>query len=113
MGKNDDDKKKVGAISSSTGTKGVRGTDAVHEVEKVKGTAAVGGVSNVSGVGKAAAIGAMSFEQRERLLSIVSQEAEKLAAQGVIPKNQRAIVEQAVRMVIDASLLEASETKKK
>jgi hypothetical protein len=46
-------------------------------------------------------------------MSIVSEEAAKLAAQGVIPQNQREIVEQAVKMVIDASLEETSDDKKR
>jgi hypothetical protein len=40
---------------------------------------------------------------------MVSQEAEKLAAQGIIPKSQREVVEKAVQMVIDAALVEAAE----
>jgi uncharacterized membrane protein YheB (UPF0754 family) len=40
---------------------------------------------------------------------MVSQEAEKLAAQGLIPKNQREVVEKAVQMVIDAALVEKSD----
>jgi hypothetical protein len=46
-------------------------------------------------------------------MSIVSEEAAKLAAQGVIPASQREIVEQAVKMVIDASLEETSGDKKR
>lgn len=112
MAKKDDDNK-VGAIGSSRSAQGVRATESVSEVDKVKAAGAVRGVTNVSGVGKAGAIGAMTFEQRERLLSIVSQEAEKLAGQGMIPKGQREIVEQAVKMVIDAALIESLDSKKK
>jgi hypothetical protein len=54
----------------------------------------------------------MSFEQRERLMAIVSQETEKLASQGAIPKSQKELVEAAVKMAIDGSLVDYSEKKK-
>jgi hypothetical protein len=46
-------------------------------------------------------------------MNIVSEETERLIAQGVIPKSQRDVVEQAVKMVIDASLIEPTEDNKK
>lgn len=113
MANKDDDKKKIGGVKSSGSTKGVKATESVSEVQRVKATSAVKGVAAVSGVGKAGAIGAMSFEQRERLMTIVTQEAEKLAAQGAIPKSQRDVVEAAVKMAIDASLIENADDKKK
>ena len=94
------DDKKIGAIRSSQSTKGVKATESVRGVS---------GVSRVSGTG---ALGAITLEQRDKLLSLVSEEAEKLTAQGVIPKSQREVVEQAVKMVIDASLIEASNDNK-
>jgi hypothetical protein len=114
MTKGKDDKdKKVGKIGASDSTKGVKSTEAVSDVDKVKATSAVGRVTAVSGVGAAGAIGRITLDQRDRLMSIVSEEAAKLAAQGVIPQNQREIVEQAVKMVIDASLEETSDEKKR
>jgi hypothetical protein len=112
-GKDNDKDKKVGKVGASDSTKGVRSTEAVSDVDKVKATSAVGRVSAVSGVGGAGAIGRITLDQRDRLMSIVSEEAAKLAAQGVIPNNQREIVEQAVKMVIDASLEEISDDKKR
>jgi len=112
MGNKEDDKK-VGAIGTSGATKGVKATESLSEVDKVKGASAVKGVSEVSGVGRSGAIGAVSIEQRDKLMAIVTEEAEKLAAQGVLSKSQRDVVEQAVKMAIDASLIEASETRKR
>jgi hypothetical protein len=108
-----DDDKKIGGISSSGSTKGVKATESVGEIDKVKETSAVKGVAGVSGVGKTGALGNVSFDQRAKLLSIVTEETEKLIAQGIIPKSQRDVVEQAVKMVIDASLIENNETKGK
>lgn len=108
-----DDEKKIGAIGSSGSTKGVKATESLSEVDKVKGADAIKSVIGVSGVGKAGAVGAVSIEQREKLMTIISEEAEKLAAQGIISKSQREVVEQAVKMAIDASLIEARENKKR
>jgi hypothetical protein len=112
MGQKDDDKK-VGAINTSGSTKGVKATESLSEVDKVKGASAVKGVTGVSGVGKTGAVGAVSIEQRERLMTIIAEEAEKLTAQGIISKSQREVVEHAVKMAIDASLIEAHESKKR
>lgn len=112
MSKDKNDKNKIGSVSSSQATKGVKATESVSEIDRVKATSAIRGVSGVSGVGKAAAIGGMSFEQRERLMAIVSQETEKLASQGAIPKSQKELVEAAVKMAIDGSLVDYSEKKK-
>lgn len=113
MGQKDKDKeKKVGAVSASHTTKSVSKTEAVADVDKVKATSAVGRVSGVKGVGATSGIGKISLEQRDKLMSIVTEEAAKLAAQGVIPKSQREIVEQAVKMVIDASLVETPDGEK-
>ncbi len=107
------DDKKIGAVGSSQSTKGVKSTESVSEVDKVKGASSVRGVSGVSRVGGAGALGAITLEQRDRLMSLVAEEADKLAAQGVIPKSQREIVEQAVKMVIEASLIEPPDDGKK
>jgi len=96
----------IKGISASDATKGVKATHSVSEVEKVKGASAVKGVSGVSGVKQASSVGSIRFEQREKLFSMIAEEAEKLAAQGIIPSNQREVVEKAVQMVIDAALLD-------
>ncbi|MFN4896464.1 MAG: hypothetical protein ACK5GN_02210 [Pseudomonadota bacterium] len=104
-----DDTDGIGKVSKTGATKGVKATEAVSEVDRVKGADAVKGVSAISRVQATSGISSIRFEQREKLLSMVSQEAEKLAAQGIIPKSQREVVEKAVQMVIDAALVEAAE----
>lgn len=115
MGRKDDtDKdKKIDKIGASDATKRVKSTEAVSDVEKVKGASAVSRVAGVTGVGGTHAIGKISLEQRDKLMGMVTEEAAKLAAQGVIPQSQREIVEQAVKMVIDATLIESAEEKKR
>jgi len=112
MGQKDNDKK-IGAVGSSGLTKGVKATESLSEVDQVKEAAAVRGVSGISGIGKAGAIGALNLEQREKLMTIISEESQKLAAQGVISNRQRDLVEQAVKMAIDATLIEPQEDKKR
>lgn len=113
MTKKDDKDKKVDKIGASDATKRVKSTEAVSDVEKVKGASAISRVAGVAGVGATNSIGKISLEQREKLMGIVTEEAAKLAAQGVIPKSQKEIVEQAVKMVIDATLIEGNEEKKR
>lgn len=99
----------IKGISASDATKAVKATHSVSEVEKVKGASAVKGVSGVAGVKQASGVGTIRFEQREKLFSMITEEAQKLAAQGIIPKNQREVVEKAVQMVIDAALLDEND----
>jgi hypothetical protein len=103
----------VDGISSSGATKGVKATDSVSSVDKVKATQSIRGVSGVTGVRSTSGVSSISFEQREKLLGMVTEEAEKLAAQGLIPKSQRQVVEQAVKMIIDSTLIEPSTEKDK
>jgi hypothetical protein len=107
------DDKTIQGITGGSATKGVKATSSVSEVEKVKGASAIRSVSAVSGVRGSSGVSSISFEQREKLLTMVTEEAEKLAAQGLIPKNQRDVVEQAVRMIIDSALIEPAADKDK
>jgi hypothetical protein len=95
-------------ISGTGSTKGVQRTEGVSEVDKVEKTSGVKKVSGVSKVSETSKVSAIRFEQRDKLFSMISEEAQKLAAQGIIPKSQREVVEKAVQMVIDAALLDDS-----
>jgi hypothetical protein len=106
----DHDKKKIGEVTSTNRTRGVRGTEQVSEVEAVRGAGAVDRVLGVQGIGKTGGARAITSDQRDRLMSLVAQEAEKLAKDGSIPKSQRGVVERAVKMVIEAALLDGEES---
>ena len=110
---NKKDDKGIQGIRGSGATKGVKATSSVSEVDKVQAANAIRGVSGVSGVKGTSGVSSISFEQRDKLLSMVTEEAEKLAAQGFIPKNQRDVVEQAVRMIIDSALIDPGSEKEK
>jgi hypothetical protein len=93
-------------ISGTGSTKGVQRTQGVSEVDKVEKTSGVKKVSGVSKVSETSKVSAIRFEHRDKLFSMISEEAQKLAAQGIIPNSQREVVEKAVQMVIDAALLD-------
>jgi hypothetical protein len=99
-------KDKIGKINRSNSTSGVK---AVSEIDRIKAAQAIKGVTAVSGVRAAGNVNGISFEQRDKLLRMVSEESAKLAAQGVIPAAQREVVEKAVQMVIDATLIEPTD----
>jgi len=98
--------KKVGTVGKAPRAKGVSETQAVGEVDGVEKTSSVGGVKGVSGVGKTGSVSALSFANRDKLMNLVAEEAERLSKTGAIPKSQKAIVERAVKMVIDAALID-------
>lgn len=100
----------------------VKTPEATDEVSGTKGAEGVSGVKNVGGVGRVGAAGrvkgqratrVMTKAERDKLFGMIQEEAEQLF--GNSP--QREVVEQAVKMAIDASLVdedeaENSETKK-
>jgi predicted AAA+ superfamily ATPase len=104
-----DDKKKIGEVTSTGRTREVRSTAQVSEVEAVRGAGAVDRVLGVQGVGKTSSARAITSDQRDRLMNLVAQEAEKLAKDGSIPKSQRDVVERAVKMVIEAALIDGED----
>jgi hypothetical protein len=95
-------------ITGTGSTKGVQRTEGVSEVDKIEKTSGIQKVSGVSKVSETSKVSAIRLEQRDKLFSMISEEAQKLAAQGIIPKSQREVVEKAVQMVIDAALIDES-----
>lgn len=113
MAKKSDDKNQIGKVDRTTRAKGVSQTESVDEVHGVSKTSSVSGVNKVGAVERTGNNLAISLAQKDRLLRIVGEEAEKLAKQGMIPPSQRSIVEKAVKMVIDAAAIEDDARSKK
>ena len=111
MPKDNDNKNKnrIGSVSSTTKAKGVEGTQNVERVEGVKGASAVGAVGKVGSVAGSSRVAALSLHQRDKLMNLIAEEAAKLAQQGTISGSQKEIVEQAVKMAIDAALMNEKE----
>lgn len=83
------------------------------EAGKAVETTKVGGVGQVDHVEKQESVRAtrrptrpMTAAEREHLLSLVEQEAEKFFASTTLPKKKRETVKMAVKMVIDAGIIE-------
>lgn len=101
-----DKKGTINGVNKAGSAKGVKATESISEIDKVREATAVQGVSGISGIRGTSGVGAIRFDQRDKLYTMISQEADKLAAQGIIPKSQREVVEKAVQMAIDAALVE-------
>ena len=104
--------KKVTGVKSTKETSGVEGTEAVSGVADIKATAGVGGVRRTGTVG-VRTTRTMTLAEREELLKLVNEEADKLFADGALPQSRRKAVESAVKMAIDAGLLPEDESGKK
>lgn len=97
--------KKIGGVKSTTETGAVEGTESVGGVGGVKATAPVSGVKRSGGIGASRLTGSMSAAEREQLFRMITEEADKLAAEGGIPKKRREVVEKAVRMAVEAGIV--------
>ncbi len=101
--------KKIASVTSSTQAKSVEGTEAVSGVRGVKATDAIGGVGRTTGVSGTKTTRTMSLAEREELFRMIDQEASKLFSDSSIPAAKRKVVESAVKMAIDASLMPADD----
>lgn len=105
------DDKKIGEVKSATETRKVESTEAISEVTKVKPTSGVTGVSRAYRVGKNRPTRIMTAAEREYLFSVIDEEANKLFGSGVLPKEKKEVVQKAVKMAVDAGLLDEEKEK--
>jgi hypothetical protein len=102
--------KKLGGVKQTTQATQVSGADAVTNVTSIKATAGVGSIKGPGAIsGKRRPTRLMTLEERQQLLQIVSEEADKMFNAGLLPAEKKEIVTKAVKMTVDASLLTASE----
>ena len=110
---------KLGGVKSTTLTTGVLGPDSIHSTESVSGVKSVAPASSVGGVQGAASIGkrrptrAMTIEERQQLLAAINEEAEKMFSSGVLPASKKDVITQAVKMAVNAGLIEDQEDEEK
>lgn len=83
-------------------------TSKVDSVKSVTKTSGVGGTRAIGAAG-----GRISPAQREAIFEIVQEEADKLFKNGAIAPEKRKQVEDAVKMAIDAGILDEEEIEKK
>ena len=74
-------------------------------VGQVDRTKQVSGVGGVDGNGRGATR-VMSAAEREQLLAMVNEEAEKIFGKSGIPAEQREIIASAVKQTIEAAIIE-------
>lgn len=96
-------KGKIGEIKSAETASEVESTGAIGGIHKVKPTSAVGGVSGAGKIGKRGATRIMSAAEREELLRMIDQEAEKMFG-NALPSEKRKAVVQAVKMAVDSGI---------
>ncbi len=112
----DKDKKRdssIGSIKSTKQTQNVEGTKGVGDVSGIAGTSSIGSIGGAGDSTKRRATRAMSFEEREQLFKMVSEEASSLFGKAGMSKEKQSIIEDAVKMAIDSGLLEEEPQEKK
>lgn len=98
--------KKIGGVKSTKETSSVEGAEAVSGVTGIKPTAAVGGVRGAGGVGRRRATRTMTPEERQQLFNMISEEAEKMFGAEGLPAGHKEVVQQAVKMAVDAAIID-------
>ena len=76
----------------------------VGEVGQVGGATAKGAAGKAGGPS-----GRISAEQREQLFQMIDEEADKLFGKGGLPEEKKSSIKGAVRMVIDAGIVDEEE----
>ncbi|MBN8548283.1 MAG: hypothetical protein J0M12_03085 [Deltaproteobacteria bacterium] len=118
MGKKSDDGK-IGAIKGTGSTSNVQGADSVGVVGGVKATSSVGAVKGPGAIGKRRATRIMSTAERENLMRLINEEAEKLFEDSAMSPERKEVLKSAVKMAVDAGIVteddakESDSTKKK
>ena len=107
------DSKTVKDVSSTSSTRGVKAATEVGGVKGVDKAGAVQKTGRVANVKSTSSAPTLDFEKRDKYFAMVSEEADKLAKQGILPKHNREIIEQAVKVAIYAALLEPTGESKK
>lgn len=100
---NDDDK--IGGVKNLKEADAVKKAEAVNEVSEVEKTEASEKVIKVRSA-KTKNTRVISAKEREKLFTMINEEADKMFESGALPKGQKEIVSKAVKQVIDASIID-------
>ena len=104
-----DKKKGVDGIKGTRGSKSIERTKAVADVKGVKKVKKVSKVAAASGITKAQAASAITKANLGKIYSMIEEEASKLFSDATPESEKRLIVEEAVKMAIQAAALEEEE----
>jgi hypothetical protein len=111
MTKGSDDKK-IGGIRSTKETRSIEGTgviegsESIGGVTSVKGASSVGSVKGSGQVARASSTKILSAKERDKIFSVIREEADKLVGEGILPSSKKDIAKSAVMMAIDSALVE-------
>ena len=95
---------KIGRIESTDRTTGVKGAEAVGEVDAVKATGAVGAVTRAGAVKGRSAVNAITPGRRDELYRLIQEEAEKIFAASKTKGKRKEEVIKAVKMAVDMGM---------
>lgn len=98
--------KKIHGVKSTQETSGVKGAEVVGGVAGVKAATGVGGVKGAGAIRKRQSTRTMTVEEREELFKMINEEAEAMFGRSGMPQAQRELVQNAVKMAVDAGLLD-------
>ena len=101
--------KKIGGVQSTTETRGVGATSGVEGVGGVKSITGIGGVGSTSRVGRRRTTKILSAADREHLFKMINEEAEKLFGASGMSSGERTVLADAVKMSIDAGIVDEDE----
>lgn len=96
------DEKKIKGI---TGTQKTDSVDKLQGVDEVKKAESVKGIKATQGIALRRATTLMTSAEREKFFKMIDEEAERLAAEGAIPKRDKNIVTKAVKMAVESGIL--------
>jgi hypothetical protein len=102
----DDKKGKIGGIKGTGGARGVEKASQVSEVQEVQKTDSVSGASKTGAVGRRKLTRTMTASERDALFQMIDEEAEKLFGKSGMSEETREVVQQAVKMAVDASTVD-------
>lgn len=94
--------KKIDIVKRSTTLDQVHKPESVGQVDRTKQVSGVGGID----AGGRGATRVMTAAEREQLLAMVNEEAEKIFGKSGIPDEQRQIIESAVKQTIEAAIID-------
>ena len=105
--------KKIGGVKRGGAADQIRKSEAIVGAGQVKKTSGVGAVTGTGAGGKRRPTRLMTLKEREKYFDMVKEEADKLFANSDLSDEQREVIEEAVKMAVDASLVDDEEEEKK
>lgn len=105
--KNDDGS--IGGVKGSdrvTKSTGIESTETVDKIKNVGATAGIGAVKGAGSIDRRKPTRTMTYAERQELFRMIDEEATSMLKNGVLSPQKKALVEQAVKMAVDAALVD-------